>query len=50
MLKEEWEKVKTEARGWIATLWNKVRGKKCARKCAYKRFAREELPWVSKDK
>lgn len=46
MLKEEWEKVKTEARGWIATLWNKVRGKKCA----YKRFVREELPWASKDK
>ncbi len=50
MLKEEWEKVKTEARGWIATLWNKVRGKKCARKCAYKRFVREELPWASRDK
>ncbi|WP_141703047.1 hypothetical protein [Cereibacter johrii] len=49
MLKEEWEKVKNEARGWIATLWNKVRGKKCARKCAYKRFVREELPWASKD-
>lgn len=49
MLKEEWEKVKAEARGWIATLWNKVRGKKCARKCAYKRFISEELPWASKD-
>ncbi|WP_141135719.1 hypothetical protein [Cereibacter sphaeroides] len=48
MLKEEWEKVKTEARGWIATLWNKVRGKKRARKCAYIRFVREELPWASK--
>ena len=50
MLKEEWEKVKTEAHGWIARLWNKVRGKKCARKCAYQRFVREELPWVLKEK
>lgn len=49
MLKEEWEKVKAEARGWIATLWNKFRGKKCARKCTYKRFVSEELPWASKD-
>ena len=46
MLKEEWEKVKSEARGWTATLWNKFRGKKCARKCAYERFVREELPWA----
>lgn len=48
MLKEEWEKVKTEARGWIARLWNKVLGKRCARKCAYNRFVRKELPWASK--
>ncbi|WP_289156077.1 hypothetical protein [uncultured Salipiger sp.] len=50
MLKEEWEKVKSEARGWIATLWNNAQGKKCARRCAYKRFVREELPWASKNK
>lgn len=43
MLKEEWEKVKSEARGLIATLCNKIQGKKCARKCAYKRFVSEEL-------
>lgn len=50
MLKEEWEKVKTEARGWIPTLWDKVRGKRCARRCAYQRFVRAELPWVTKKK
>mgnify|MGYP003109929006 CR=1 FL=1 len=50
MLKEEWEKVKTEARGWIAKLWDNVQGKKCARKCTYKRFVREELSWVEKEK
>lgn len=47
MLKEEWEKVKSEARGWIATLWNKFQGKKCDRKCAYKRFVSEELQHIS---
>lgn len=46
MLKEEWEKVKSEARGLISTIWDKVQGKKCTRKCAYKRFVREELPWA----
>jgi hypothetical protein len=46
MLKEEWEKVKSEARGLIPKMWHKIRGKKCARKCAYKRFVREELPWA----
>lgn len=50
MLKEEWEKVKSEARGWFAKLWTKVQGKKCARTCAYKRFVRDELPWASKNK
>lgn len=43
MLKEEWEQVKSEARGWTAKLWNKFQGKKCARKRAYKRFVSEEL-------
>lgn len=50
MLKEEWEKVKSEARGCFAKLWTKVQGKKCARRCAYKRFVRDELPWASKSK
>jgi hypothetical protein len=46
MLKEEWEKVKSEARGLIATLWNKFQGKKCARKCAYQCFVRKELQHI----
>lgn len=46
MLKEEWEKVKSEARGWIATLWNEFQGKKSARRCAYKRFVSEELQHI----
>ncbi len=50
MLKEEWEKVKSEARGSISKIWHKIRGRKCARRCAYKRFVREELPWASMNK
>lgn len=50
MLKEEWEKVKAEALGWMARVWNKVRGKKRARKCAYQRFVRDELSWVPREK
>ncbi|WP_448327723.1 hypothetical protein [Sulfitobacter sp. M13] len=45
MLKEDWERVKSEARGWTATLWNEFRGKKCARRWSYERCVREELPW-----
>ena len=50
MLKEEWETVKSEARGWLASLWYWVQGKRCSRKDAYDQFVQENLPWVSKDK
>jgi hypothetical protein len=46
MLKEEWEKVKSEARGWIAILWTNSQKKERARKCAYEGFVREELQHV----
>jgi hypothetical protein len=46
MLKEEWEKVKSEARGWIATLWNNSQKKERARKCAYQGFVKKELQYV----
>ncbi len=46
MLKEEWEKVKSEARGWLATLWSNSQKKEWARKCAYEGFVRKELQHV----
>lgn len=46
MLKEEWEKVKSEARGWTATLWDKFLGNRSARKYAYNRFVSEELQHI----
>lgn len=50
MLKEEWETVKSEARGCLASLVYWLQGKKCSRKHAYDRFVQENLPWASKNK
>lgn len=40
MLKEEWEKVKAEARGSLSSLWHKFLFRKFRRKCAYNKFLR----------
>lgn len=45
MLKEEWEKVKAEARGWLSSLWNKVLLNKFRRRRAYNKFCRDQLWW-----